>query len=136
MIDDSSDAAPVPSTASAQARQSAAIAVAAAEDKLATDVVVIDVASLLPLSDIFIICTAHNERQLVAVVDEIEDRLREQGYKAHHREGKSGDDWILISYPDIAVHVQLPSARAYYRLESLWNDCPRIDLSALVGDRL
>lgn len=135
MIDGSSGTAAAPLAASCQARQVAAISVAAAEDKLATDVVVIDVASLLPLSDIFIICTASNERQLVAVVDEIEDRLREHGHKPHHREGKSGDDWVLISYPDVTVHVQLPSARSYYRLESLWNDCPRIDVADLAGDQ-
>ncbi len=121
-------------TATQEAKDCAAIAAQAAVDKLATNVVAIDVSSHLPFADVFVICTAKNEPQLRAVIDNVEEKLIEAGHKRLHREGSGGDDWVLIGFPDVVVHAFLKDARDYYRLESLWSDCPQIALPALAKE--
>ncbi len=107
------------------------MAATAATDKLATDVVAIDVSSHLALSDVFVVCSANNDRQLSAIVDNVEDELRKIGQKPLHREGARDGNWILLDYPDIVVHVFLAEAREFYRLERLWNDCPVVEIPEL-----
>lgn len=111
-------------TAAEDAIELAQIAVRAASDKLATDIVAIDVSEHLALSDVFVVCSASNDRQLSAIVDNVEDELRKAGHKPLHREGARGGDWVLLDYPEIVVHAFLTEAREFYRLERLWNDCP------------
>ena len=108
-------------------------AVDAAAAKLATDVIAIDVSSKLPLSDVFVVCSAANERQVRAVVDHVQDRLLSLGEKPLHREGERSGEWVLLDYADIVVHVQQPTAREFYRLERLWKDCPVIDIPVQDG---
>ncbi len=103
----------------------------AALDKIAQDVVAIDVSAQLALTDVFVIASAANERQVGAIVDEVEQRLREQGVKPLRREGGREDRWVLVDFGDIVVHVQHVEERAYYQLERLWRDCPTVDLDAL-----
>ena len=103
----------------------------AALDKIAQDVVAIDVSAQLALTDVFVIASAANERQVGAIVDEVEQRLREQGVKPLRREGGREDRWVLVDFGDIVVHVQHVEERTYYQLERLWRDCPSIDLDAL-----
>ncbi len=103
----------------------------AAADKIASDVVAIDVSAQLALTDIFVIASASNDRQVGAIVDEIEERLREQGVKARRREGAREGRWVLIDFGDIVVHVQHDEERDYYQLERLWGDCPRVDLDSV-----
>ncbi|MFZ1670019.1 MAG: ribosome silencing factor [Candidatus Nanopelagicales bacterium] len=122
-------------TASQRAQEFAIAAAQAAADKLATDIVAIDVSSHLALSDVFVVCSASNERQVKAIVDNVEDRLLELGEKFLHREGERDGHWVLLDYPEIVVHVQLEQTRAFYRLEKLWNDCPALPLPMLAGDR-
>lgn len=122
-------------TASKRAQEIAVAAAQAAADKLATDIVAIDVSSHLALSDVFVVCSAANERQVKAIVDNVEDRLLEMGEKFIHREGQRDGHWVLLDYPDIVVHVQLDQTRDFYRLERLWNDCPSLPLPVLAGDR-
>ena len=121
-------------SATPEAKQLAIIAAIAAADKLATNVVAIDVSSHLALSDVFVVCSANNERQLSAIVDNVEDELRKVGQKPLHREGARDGNWVLLDYPDIVVHVLLAEAREFYRLETLWNDCPVVDIPELVRD--
>jgi ribosome-associated protein len=102
---------------------------AAAEDKLASKIVAIDVSEQLALTDIFVLASAPNDRQVSAIVDGVEDRLRELGVKPVRREGERDGRWVLIDFSDIVVHVQHEEERAYYQLERLWKDCPSIDLS-------
>jgi ribosome-associated protein len=106
----------------------AKVAALAADDKLATTITGIDVSEQLALTDIFVIVSAANDRQVGAVVDEIEDRLREAGAKPVRREGERDGRWVLIDYGDIVVHVQHDEERDFYELERLWKDCPEIEL--------
>lgn len=109
----------------------AKVAALAAEDKIAEDVLAIDVSDQLALTDVFVIASASNERQVGAIVDEIEDRLRDQGVKPIRREGQREGRWVLIDFGDIVVHVQHADEREFYQLERLWNDCPTVDLAAV-----
>ena len=105
-------------------------AASAAEDKLATKIVALDVSEQLALTDIFLLASAPNDRQVNAIVDSIEDKLRELGVKPVRREGERDGRWVLIDFGDIVVHVQHEEERSYYQLERLWKDCPAIELSA------
>jgi ribosome-associated protein len=100
----------------------------AASDKLADNIVAFDVSEQLVITDAFLLCSAPNDRQVRAVVDEIEDRLREVGAKPVRREGEREGRWVLIDYTDIVVHIQHEEERTFYALERLWRDCPLIPL--------
>jgi ribosome-associated protein len=106
-------------------------AAAAAADKLATTIVGIDVSEHLALTDVFVIVSAETERQVGALVDEIEDVLRDLKAKPLRREGQRDGRWVLIDFGDIVVHVQHDEERSFYELERLWKDCPAIDLGAV-----
>lgn len=105
-------------------------AAAAAEDKLASKIVAIDVSEQLALTDIFVLASAPNDRQVSAIVESVEDKLRALGVKPVRREGERDGRWVLIDFSDIVVHVQHEEERDYYQLERLWKDCPAIDLTA------
>ncbi len=98
----------------------------AAADKLATDVLLLDVSAQLVITDVFLLASAPNDRQVKAVVDEVEDRLRDLGAKPLRREGAQEGRWVLLDFGDIVVHVQHQEERVYYALERLWKDCPVI----------
>jgi len=104
-------------------------AAGAAEDKLATKIVALDVSEQLALTDIFVLASAPNDRQVNAIVDGVEDKLRELGVKPVRREGERDGRWVLLDFSDIVVHVQHEEEREYYQLERLWKDCPAIDLT-------
>ncbi|MGR7026086.1 ribosome silencing factor [Geodermatophilus sp. URMC 62] len=113
-------------TASAEARETALLAAQAAADKLATDVSIVDVSERLAITDAFVLAAAPNERQVQAIVDEVEERLRRHGVKPVRREGVAEARWVLLDFVDVVVHVQHAEERAYYALERLWKDCPTI----------
>ena len=113
-------------TATDEARTLALTAARAASDKLATDIVLIDVSERLAITDIFVIATGNNERQVEAVVEEVEEKLRVSGAKPIRREGQRDGRWVLLDYGDIVVHVQHAEERVFYSLERLWKDCPFI----------
>jgi ribosome-associated protein len=115
-------------TASDRARDLADVAARAAAEKLAQDIVALDVSDRLVITDIFLIASAPNERQVSAIVDEIEERLRQAGVKPVRREGERDGRWVLLDYVDIVVHVQHAEERTYYALERLWKDCPVLPL--------
>jgi ribosome-associated protein len=118
-------------TAADHSIQLAKVAALASEEKLAEKVMAIDVSEQMPLTDVFVIASAPSERQVGAIVDEVEDRLRELGSKPIRREGEREGRWVLIDFGDIIVHVQHEEEREYYALERLWKDCPEIDLGAV-----
>jgi ribosome-associated protein len=113
-------------TASAEARETALLAAQAAADKLATDVSIVDVSDRLAITDAFVLASAPNERQVQAIVDGVEERLRDHGVKPVRREGVAESRWVLLDFVDVVVHVQHAEERAYYSLERLWKDCPVI----------
>jgi ribosome-associated protein len=113
-------------TATDTARDLALVAARAASDKLALDVVLIDVSDRLAITDVFVIATGSNERQVEAIVDEVELKLRDAGVKPLRREGRRDGRWVLLDYSDIVVHVQHAEERVFYALERLWKDCPFI----------
>ncbi|NBE97326.1 ribosome silencing factor [Nonomuraea sp. KC401] len=116
-------------TASDRSVQLVRIAAEAAADKLADDILAYDVSEQLVITDAFLLCSATNDRQVRAIVDEIEDRLRtEADVKPVRREGEREGRWVLLDYVDIVVHVQHEEDRTFYALERLWKDCPAIAL--------
>lgn len=117
-------------SASSRANELAKAAVDAATDKLAQEVIALDVSAQFPLSDVFVIATANNERQVGAVVDSVEERLHALGAKPLRREGAREGRWVLLDFGEIIVHVQHREDREFYGLERLWKDCPLLDLSA------
>lgn len=118
--------------ASTRAVELAVAAAEAAADRLAEDIVAFDVADQLVITDAFVLCAAPNERQVRAVVDAVEERLRELQAKPVRREGEREGRWVLLDYVDIVVHVQHSEERVYYALERLWKDCPAIALPQAV----
>ena len=106
----------------------AAIAAQAAADKLAFDIAAYNVAELVPLAEVFLICSASNERQVSAIVDAVAEALAKTGEKLMFREGRRDDRWVLLNYPDIVIHIQHKEARDFYALDRLWGDCPPLDL--------
>jgi ribosome-associated protein len=116
-------------TASPEALALVAVAAQAASDKLADDIVAFDVSEQLVITDAFVVCSAANDRQVVAIVDEIEERARvELGQKPVRREGDRDARWVLLDFVDVVVHVQHVEERVYYSLERIWRDCPVIPL--------
>ncbi|HEY6597526.1 MAG TPA: ribosome silencing factor [Asanoa sp.] len=115
-------------TASDRTRELALAAAQAAADKKAQDIVIIDVADQLVITDAFLIASAPNERQVHAIVDAIEERLLELPEKAKpaRREGERAGRWVLLDYVDLVVHVQHNEEREFYSLDRLWKDCPTI----------
>jgi ribosome-associated protein len=117
-------------------RELAVIAAEAAGDKKADDIIAINVAELLVVTDYFVIATGNTNIQVRAIADEIEDQLRERaGAKPQGREGETEAKWVLLDYGDIVVHVFQPEERAFYRLEKLWGDAPRLALPVSVTGR-
>ena len=97
-------------------------------EKKGEQIVAFDVSEQLAITDAFLIISASNERQVGAIVDAVEDALREVGAKPIRREGQRDGRWVLLDYGDIVVHVQHEEERAFYALERLWRDCPAITL--------
>ena len=111
-------------------RKKAIIAAQAADEKKASDIMVQEVKDLISVTDYFVIVSAANNRQVQSIIDEIEEKERkEANAKPLHREGTEDGSWALLDYGDFVVHVFQPDTREYYRLESLWNDAPILDLA-------
>lgn len=122
-------------TASPEALDMAGIAARAADDKQASDVVVIDVSGQLVITDCFVLASADTERQVGSVVEEIEDKLREAGHKPLRREGTREGRWALLDYNELVVHVQHVDERDYYSLDRLWKDCPVVEIDGVESGR-
>jgi ribosome-associated protein len=115
-------------TASDEALDMATVSARAAASKLADDVVVIDVSGQLVITDYFVIASASNDRQVNAIVDDVEEKMRAAGYKPARREGTREGRWVLLDYVDIVVHIQHQDERNFYALDRLWRDCPVVPI--------
>jgi ribosome-associated protein len=105
------------------------IAARAIAEKLGTDMIALDLSDQLVLSEVFLIATGGNVRQVDSIADFVEEKLREIGEKPARREGT--EEWVLLDYSDLVVHIQSTTLRNYYMLDRLWNDCPRIELDVV-----
>jgi ribosome-associated protein len=106
----------------------ARMAAKAASDKIGQDIIALDVSERLAITDVFVIASASNERQVNAIVDGIEEELHKHDLKPVRREGRSEGRWVLLDYATVVIHVQHEEDRVFYALERLWKDCPPIDL--------
>ncbi len=104
------------------------VAAEAASDKKAENIVALDVAELLVVTDSFLICTGRTDRQVRTIADEIELKVKQAGLPPMGIEGHAEGRWVLIDFGDLVAHVFQPEEREFYRLERLWADAPRIGL--------
>lgn len=104
-------------------------AVAAALDKKASDIVVLDLRHTPAFTDFFVVCSGQNSRQVKAIADNIEDTLRQAGVRPAHVEGYDRAEWILMDFFTLIVHVFAPQKRDFYGLERLWGDAIRIEIA-------
>ena len=116
-------------TATPTAVELARVAAAAAADKKATDLVAFDVSDVLFITDVFLICSGGNPRQVAAIVDEVERQVKQAGGESPRIEGAGESRWVLVDFGDLVVHVQLEDERVVYDLERLWHDRPLVDLA-------
>ena len=105
-----------------------ATAITAALDKKADDLLVLDLTKASAFTDVFVICTGGNRRQVQAIADAIEEALRARGARPALIEGYERGEWILIDYFDFIVHVFLPATRVFYGLEKLWADAEKVEI--------
>lgn len=121
-------------TASDRALELVRIAALAADAKSGEDLVALDVSGPLPLTDVFLLATGRNERNVQSIAGEVEDKLNEAGVKTLRREGRTEGRWILLDFGDLVVHVFHEEDRMYYALERLWKDCPVVALDLPVRE--
>ena len=92
------------------------------------DIKILEIKNVSSIADYFIICSADSDRQVKAIADEVEDKLREIGIKCIHREGYESLTWVILDYFDVMVHVFKAEARTFYNLEKLWGDAPVVEI--------
>ena len=115
-------------TATSRALDLAQLAARAADSKQGEDIVALDVSEPLPLTDVFVLVTGRNERNVQAIAAEVEEKMIEAGVKPLRREGRAEGRWILIDFGDVIVHIFHEEERLFYSLERLWKDCPAVPL--------
>ncbi|WP_299035496.1 ribosome silencing factor [uncultured Pseudokineococcus sp.] len=115
-------------TATDRSLELARAAAEAAADKLAGEVLALDVSEQLVITDVFVLASGDSDRQVRAIVDAVEERMRSLGAKPVRREGLTEARWVLLDYAEIVVHVQQAEDRRFYALERLWKDCPVVEL--------
>ncbi|MGL5643016.1 MAG: ribosome silencing factor [Paraclostridium sp.] len=103
----------------------------AMDDKLGKDISIINVGAVSSLCDYFVIATAGSTRQVKAIADNVEDELTKLGIESRGKEGYETQEWILLDFGDIMVHVFNEENRAYYNLEKMWKDAPYVDVDTL-----
>ncbi len=115
------DAAPT-----AEAQTLARALALAAEDALASDILVLDIAAITTLADYFVVCTADNDRMLRAIVRGLDEQAEKAGIRVRRQEGAPESGWVLMDFGDVIAHVFGKREREYYQLDRLWADAPRI----------
>ena len=103
----------------------------AAQEKLATNIAAIDVSDVLAITEVFVLASADNERQVGSIVDEVEDQMTAQGFEPQRREGNRENRWVLLDYGNIVVHVQRNDQREFYGLDRLYHDCPALEIEGI-----
>jgi ribosome-associated protein len=111
------------------------IAINAADEKKAHDFVALDISEIASFANYFLFCTGDSSRQMQAIADEVEEKLKVLGIKPSHVEGYKNAEWILMDYIDLVVHIFSKSARAYYDLERLWRDGKKLDMGTFIQEK-
>ena len=111
------------------------IAVNAADDKKAYDLVALDISKIASFANYFLLCTGDSSRQMQAIADEIEIKLKACGIRPSHVEGYQNSEWILMDYMDLVIHIFSKNARVYYDLERLWRDSKKLDVSQFINPK-
>ncbi len=111
------------------------IALKAVDDKKASDMTVLDISGIASFASYFLLCSGDSSRQIQAIADEVEVRLRTHGMRPSHIEGYRNAEWVLMDYIDLVVHIFSRKARAYYDLERLWRDGKRLDVKRLLEEK-
>lgn len=101
-----------------------------ADDRLAQDIVALDVANVTPVADYFVVMSGRNDRQVKAIVDAVEEAIEENGFKVKGIEGKDGNRWILVDAYDVIVHVFTAEERGFYNLEKMWAEAPLVNVES------
>jgi ribosome-associated protein len=104
------------------------IAVAAADDKKALDMLVLRLIEITEFTDYFVICTGNSTRQTQAIADSVTEKLKEIKIRPMHTEGYNTGEWILMDYGSFIVHIFAPESRRFYDLERLWRDAEKIEV--------
>lgn len=107
------------------ALEKARLAAQAADEKLATDIVIIEVGKQLGITDYFVMVTGNNDRQVAAIAEAIEKKFSQSDIKKRQVEKTEEKTWILLDYYDVIVHIMQPETRNFYNIEKLWQDCPQ-----------
>jgi ribosome-associated protein len=107
-------------------------AIQAAQDKKALDVTLLDLRGIASFTDSFVICSGTSVPQNQAISDEILLKLKQEGRNPNHIEGYRQAEWILMDYSDFVVHIFSPKTRAFYNLERLWREAPRVEITEAV----
>lgn len=100
-----------------------------ADNKIAEDIEVYDVAELTSMTEYFVICTAGSESQMKAISDEIEENFKKDGIEPLHIEGYRSSSWVLYDYGDVIIHIFNKESRMFYSLERLWSDAKKIEIN-------
>jgi ribosome-associated protein len=108
------------------------VALKAVDDKKGHDIAVLDISEIASFANYFVICTGDSSRQIQAIADEVELKLRNEGLRPNHIEGYRNAEWVLLDYVDMVVHVFSKSARTFYDLERLWRDGKRLEPERLL----
>ncbi|MEY4060848.1 MAG: hypothetical protein RIQ31_510 [Actinomycetota bacterium] len=122
-------------TATPQAIIQANIAANAAADKLAENIIGLDITAVMPLTDIYVLASGRTERQVAAISDNVEEKMLASGYKLLHREGKELGRWILLDFGDVVCHVMHEEDRMFYSLERLYSDQPVVKLDIVAAEQ-
>ena len=121
------------SSATESAKELALVAARAADDKQGLDIAILDVSSVLAITEVFVITSASNSRQVKTIASEVTDKVREiLGRSPLHSEGAGEQQWVLLDYGDVVVHVFADEARRFYEIERLYLDMPKIAFAPVV----
>lgn len=118
-------------TATKETIQLAEVAAKAADEKMATNIAVLDVSDVMAISEVFVLASADNERQVRAIVEEIEDELTKLGEEPKRREGNRENRWVLLDYGMLVIHIQRNTERDFYGLDRLYRDCPLLEVEGI-----
>jgi ribosome-associated protein len=118
-------------TASKDTIQLAEVAAKAADEKMATNIAVLDVSDVMAISEVFVLASADNERQVRAIVEEVEDELTKLGEEPKRREGNRENRWVLLDYGMLVIHIQRNTERDFYGLDRLYRDCPLLEVEGI-----